>query len=68
MEMLEMELIKRLQNTQNVQKKAYKDLEDALAQPSYYLGAKGTSSVVKNSKQRDDSHIEGSQDNDHEPE
>ena len=49
-----------MQNTQNVQKKAYKDLEDALAQPSYYLGAKGTSSVVKGSKHKDDSQLEGS--------
>ena len=31
MEMLEMELIKWLQNTQNIQKQAYKDLEEALA-------------------------------------
>jgi len=30
MEMLEMELIKNLQNTQNVQKGAYSDLEKAL--------------------------------------
>lgn len=50
MEMLEMELINRLQNTQNIQKQAYQELEDALAQPSYYLGAKGTSSVVPQKK------------------
>lgn len=30
MEMLEMELIKNLQNTQTMQKTAYKDLEKAL--------------------------------------
>ena len=30
MEMLELELIKNLQNTQNVQKEAYKDLEKVL--------------------------------------
>lgn len=32
MEMLEMELIKKLQNTQAIQKKAYADLEEALQQ------------------------------------
>ena len=31
MEMLEMELIKKLQNTQAVQKQAYQNLEEALA-------------------------------------
>lgn len=30
MEMLEMELIKKLQNTQTLQKQAYKELEDVL--------------------------------------
>lgn len=34
MEMIEMELIKKLQNTQNIQKDAYKELENALAQPT----------------------------------
>lgn len=33
MEMFEMELIKRLQNTQSIQKKAYQDLEEALNKP-----------------------------------
>lgn len=37
MEMLEMELIKRLQNTQAIQKKAYMELEQALGQPSAML-------------------------------
>jgi len=30
MEMLEMELIKKLQNTQQIQKRAYEELEDAI--------------------------------------
>ena len=34
MEMLEMELIKKLQNTQAIQKQAYAELENALAKPS----------------------------------
>ena len=34
MEMLEMELIKKLQNTQAIQKEAYAELEKALSQPS----------------------------------
>lgn len=33
MEMLEMELIKKLQNTQAIQKQAYAELENALAKP-----------------------------------
>jgi hypothetical protein len=37
MEMIEMELIKKLQNTQNIQKNAYKELENALAQPSVFF-------------------------------
>lgn len=37
MEKLEMELIKRLQNTQAIQKEAYLDLEKALGQPSAML-------------------------------
>lgn len=37
MEKLEMELIKRLQNTQAIQKEAYLDLERALGQPSAML-------------------------------
>ena len=37
MEMLEMELIKRLQNTHAIEKEAYMDLERALSQPSAIL-------------------------------
>lgn len=37
MEMIEMELIKKLQNTQNIQKNAYQELENALAQPSAFF-------------------------------
>ena len=39
MEKLEMELIKRLQNTQAIQKEAYLELEKALSQPSAMLNA-----------------------------
>jgi hypothetical protein len=39
LEMLEMELIKKLQNTQAVQKQAYNELENALAQPSAVMGS-----------------------------
>ena len=38
MEMLEMELIKKLQNTQAIQKEAYAELEAALSQPSAMIG------------------------------
>ena len=36
MEMLEMELIKKLQNTQAIQKQAYSELENALQQKGNY--------------------------------
>ena len=36
MEMLEMELIKKLQNTQAIQKQAYAELENALSKPTAY--------------------------------
>ena len=39
MEMLEMELIKKLQNTQAIQKEAYAELEKALSQPSKMIGS-----------------------------
>ena len=39
MEMLEMELIKKLQNTQAIQKEAYAELEKALSQPSAMIGS-----------------------------
>ena len=38
MEKLEMELIKKLQNTQAVQKEAYQELERALKEPSSIIG------------------------------
>ena len=44
MEMLEMELIKKLQNTQAIQKEAYAELEKALSAPQKMLG----SYVMKN--------------------
>ena len=36
MEMLEMELIKKLQNTQAIQKQAYAELENALSKPAAF--------------------------------
>ena len=39
MELLEMELIKKLQNTQAIQKEAYSELEQALSQPSVMIGS-----------------------------
>ena len=44
MEKLEMELIKRLQNTKAIQKEAYLELEKALSQPTPMLNA----SALKN--------------------
>ena len=38
MEKLEMELIKKLQNTQAIQKDAYAELERALKEPSAMMG------------------------------
>lgn len=46
MELLEMELIKKLQNTQAIQKEAYAELERALSQPSK-MGGSG-SYMMKN--------------------
>ena len=48
MEKLEMELIKRLQNTQAIQKEAYLELEKALSQPSAMLN---TSALKQNLNQ-----------------
>jgi hypothetical protein len=39
MELLEMELIKKLQNTQAIQKEAYAELERALSQPQKMMGS-----------------------------
>ena len=39
MELLEMELIKKLQNTQAIQKEAYGELEKALSQPTKMVGS-----------------------------
>lgn len=41
LERIEMELIKKLQNTQQVQKDAYSELENALAKPTPYLKPSG---------------------------
>ena len=46
MEFLEMELIKKLQNTQAIQKQAYADLEKALTQsPQVKLGQNVKSNI-----------------------
>jgi hypothetical protein len=54
LERIEMELIKKLQNTQQVQKDAYNDLESALAKPTPYLKPSGLG----------ESHIEDDDDGD----
>jgi len=41
LERIEMELIKKLQNTQQMQKDAYNELEGALAKPTPYLKPSG---------------------------
>lgn len=47
MERIEMELIKKLQNTQAIQKEAYQELEKALKEPSAtYNKMKSSQSVV----------------------
>ena len=46
MEMLEMELIKKLQNTQSIQKQAYQNLEEALSQPSYYMAPEAKKALL----------------------
>ncbi len=48
MEMLEMELIKKLQNTQAIQKEAYAELEKALSQPSKMIGSYLMKNVLSN--------------------
>ena len=50
MEKLEMELIKRLQNTQAIQKEAYEELEKVLGQPSAMLNT----NALKQNLGRDD--------------
>ena len=48
MEKLEMELIKRLQNTQAIQKESYLELEKALSQPSAMLNANALKENLQN--------------------
>ena len=50
MEMLEMELIKKLQNTQAIQKEAYAELEKALSQPNKMIGSYLMKNVIPSSK------------------
>lgn len=48
--MLEMELIKKLQNTQAIQKEAYAELEQALSQPNKMIGSYLLKNVIPSSK------------------
>jgi len=50
MEMIEMELIKKLKNTQAIQKSAYSELEQALSQPSFYFGNIAKKNIMTNQK------------------
>ena len=50
MELLEMELIKKLQNTQAIQKEAYSELEKALSQPSKIIGSYLMKNVMPTTK------------------
>jgi hypothetical protein len=50
MEMLEMELIKKLQNTQAIQKEAYAELEKALSQPNKMIGQYLLKNVIPSTK------------------
>ena len=49
MEKLEMELIKKLQNTQAIQKDAYQELERALKEPSAMMGGSQMQQQMGNS-------------------
>lgn len=51
MEKLEMELIKKLQNTQAIQKEAYQELEKALKEPSAMMAPYGKQGGVPPAKQ-----------------
>ncbi len=50
MEMLEMELIKKLQNTQAIQKEAYSELEKALSQPNKMIGSYLFKNIIPSTK------------------
>ncbi len=59
MEMLEMELIKKLQNTQAIQKQAYSELESALQQ-SKIGGASNTGGLMAYGKVGANGHLNSS--------
>ena len=60
MERLEMELIKKLQNTQAIQKDAYQELEKALSQPSAMIGSYlGVKDMIGGQKRGGDQQPEG---------
>lgn len=50
MEMLEMELIKKLQSTQAIQKEAYQELEKALSAPNKMIGSYLMKNVMPSTK------------------
>ena len=57
LERIEMELIKKLQNTQQVQKDAYNELEHALAKPTPYLkpsGVHGANNELEDAEEDED--------------
>jgi len=54
LERIEMELIKKLQNTQQMQKDAYNELESALAKPTPYLKPSGVHGSPQNEERDDD--------------
>ena len=54
MEKLEMELIKKLQNTQAIQKDAYHELEKALKEPSAMMAPYGKSGGIPPARQNRD--------------
>ena len=52
MEKLEMELIKKLQNTQAIQKEAYQELEKALKEPSAMMLPNAQKNIAGASQQQ----------------
>mmetsp|Transcript_5504 Transcript_5504/g.4695 ORF Transcript_5504/g.4695 Transcript_5504/m.4695 type:complete len:128 (+) Transcript_5504:173-556(+) len=58
LERIEMELIKKLQNTQQMQKDAYNDLESALAKPTPYLKPSGVHGPSLEDNDNDDDDVE----------
>ena len=57
--MLEMELIKKLQNTQAIQKEAYAELEKALSQPNKMIGSYLLKNVIPGKKGNSNNNANG---------